>query len=331
MNHKSSIINQLTLLLDDNKCKNENFKVRAYQNAINAIKEYDDEITTEKDLEKIKGLSKGSIRKKIIELIKTGEISQVKYIDKEINIIQDLTNVYGIGPSKSNELVYKYNISSIEDLKEKSLKDGTLLNDKQKIGLNYYEDLLKRIPRTEMKKHEDYITNFIKKIDINNDLIYEVTGSYRRELQNSGDIDVLCTTKNENTQLFNKIIDSFENETYIKETLAKGEKKFMGICKLSRYKTNRRLDMIYTKKEYYPFALLYFTGSGQFNIEMRNYALSLGYSLSEYGLKKEGKFVDNNGQSFETEKDIFNFLGMKYINPEERKGGIIIENLIKNI
>ena len=37
--------------------------------------------------------------------------------------------------------------------------------------------------------------------------------------------------------------------------------------------------MIYTKKENYPFALLYFTGSGQFNVEMRNHAISLGYYL----------------------------------------------------
>ena len=85
--------------------------------------------------------------------------------------------------------------------------------------------------------------------------------------------------KNGVIELFNKIIEELESEKYVKETLAKGEKKFMGISKLHRHKTNRRLDMIYTKKENYPFALLYFTGSGQFNVEMRNHAISLGYSL----------------------------------------------------
>jgi DNA polymerase/3'-5' exonuclease PolX len=102
----------------------------------------------------------------------------------------------------------------------------------------------------------------------------------------------------------------------------------MGISKLPRHKIHRRLDMIYTDYSNYAFTLLYFTGSGQFNVEMRNHALSLGYSLSEYGLKNNGKFVDNKGKSFETEQDIFKFLGIKYIKPEDRKAGIIKDNLI---
>ena len=330
---KIGIITQLSLLADDKKAKKETFRLRAYQNAILAIKEYEGEIRTEKDLDNISGLAKGSIRTKIEEFIKTGEIPQVKDIKKDnpsINVISDLSKIYGVGPSKANELVNKFSIMSMDDLKEKIEKDDSLLNKKQIIGLEYYDDLLKKIPRKEMEKHEDFITKFIKNIDKNNDLIYEVTGSYRRGASKSGDIDVLCTAKNENNLLFYKIIDSLEKEDYIKETLAKGEKKFMGISKLHRHKTNRRLDMIYTKKIHYPFALLYFTGSGQFNIEMRNYALSLGYSLNEYGLKEDGKFIDNNGKPFVTEEDIFEFLGIRYIQPENRKAGILEDYLIKN-
>lgn len=321
MDYKKKILEQLKLLADDKKAKKETFRVRAYQNAIQAIKEHEGEITSPEDLDKISGLAKGSIRQKIIELIKTGEISQVKDISVESKIVDTLSNIYGVGPSKANELISKYKITSIEDLRQKYEKDNSILNDKQKIGLDYYEDLLKRIPRKEMEKHEEFLINFIKNIDKNDELIYEVTGSYRRNAKNSGDIDVLCTTKNNNIELFNKIIEELESEKYVKETLAKGEKKFMGISKLHRHRTNRRLDMIYTKKENYPFALLYFTGSGQFNVEMRNHAISLGYSLNEYGLKKGGKFVDNNGKPFETEEDIFKFLGLKYVSPPSRHSG----------
>lgn len=325
---KEIILEKLTILADEKKSKNEIFRYRAYKNAIQSIKDYDNDINDIKDLDKISGLSKtGSIRKKIIELINTGNISQIQNIGNEINIIQELSNIYGVGPSKANELVNKYEIKSIEDLKNKYKNDNSILNNKQKIGLDYYEDLLKRIPQKEMIKHEDFIIKFIKNIDINNDLIYEITGSYRRGAIDSGDIDVLCSTKNNNTELFNKIIEDLESEKYIQETLAKGDKKFMGICKLPRYRSSRRLDMIYTKKEYYPFALLYFTGSGQFNVDMRNHAITLGYSLSEYGLKKNGEFIDNNGKLFETEEDIFKFLGIKYIKPEDRKAGILEDNL----
>ena len=68
----------------------------------------------------------------------------------------------------------------------------------------------------------------------NDDLIYEMVGSFRRESENSGDMDVLCTTKNKNTKLFNEIIEQLEDNKYITETLAKGEKKFMGICKRTK-------------------------------------------------------------------------------------------------
>jgi DNA polymerase beta len=324
-NLKQNILQQLNILLNDKKSKGETFRVRAYVNAINAIKEYHGDIESVKDLDKISGLAKGSIKKRIKEFIENGIIPQVNNIKEESDILHKLNNIYGVGPSKSNELIEKHNISSIDNLRNKYEKDNTILNNKQKIGLDYYEDLLKRIPRNEMKKHEDFIINLIKNIDVNDDLIYEVTGSYRRGTPNSGDIDVLCTTKNDDNKLFNKIIEKLELEKYIEETLAKGEKKFMGICKLYRHRTSRRLDMIYTQKENYPFALLYFTGSGQFNIEMRNHALSLGYSLNEYGLKNskgenKDKLVDHK---FKTEEDIFDFLDIKYIKPSDRKGGII--------
>ena len=109
----------------------------------------------------------------------------------------------------------------------------------------------------------------------------------------------------------------------------------MGISRLNNLRKNsvikpkfRRIDIMFSTMREAPFGLLYFTGSGQFNVEMRNHALSLGYSLSEYGLKKEKKFVDNNGKPFETEQDIFKFLGIKYVEPKDRKGGIINDNLI---
>jgi len=325
---KSEIVKELTKLSNDKKAKNEIFRFRAYIKAIDIIKEYDGEIKTKEDLDKVSDLSKGSIRKKIEEFIDTGEIGQVKEIKQENKIVEDLLNIYGVGPSKANDLINKYKVISFDDLKEKIKNDSKILNDKQKIGLKYYDDLLKRIPRKEMEKHEKFITGFIKSIDKSDDLQYEIVGSYRRETSNSGDIDVLCTTKNKDTNLFNDIIEELEDDKYITEVLAKGEKKFMGISRLSRHKRHRRLDMIYTDYKNYAFTLLYFTGSGEFNIEMRNYALSLGYSLSEYGLKKDGEFIDNNGKIFYTEQDIFKFLGIKYIEPKNRKEGIIKDNLI---
>ena len=104
----------------------------------------------------------------------------------------------------------------------------------------------------------------------------------------------------------------------------------MGITKLESggYTKARHMDIINTSPEEYPFALLYFTGSGEFNSRMRAHALTLGYSMNEYCLSdrltrgeisSEVIFSKINKPLFEEEKDIFAFLGMDYVEPENRK------------
>ena len=58
----------------------------------------------------------------------------------------------------------------------------------------------------------------------------------------------------------------------------------MGICKLDAKSLHRRIDIKVYPHDQYAFALLYFTGSGNFNIRMRTNALKQGYSLSDFGL-----------------------------------------------
>ena len=92
----------------------------------------------------------------------------------------------------------------------------------------------------------------------------------------------------------------------------------MGVCKIG--KISRRIDIrCFNYPEYYA-AMLYFTGSKNFNLQMRNKAIEKGYSLNEYGLKKmnsEKKYVKVDHQ-FKEEEDIFEYLGFEYIKPENR-------------
>ena len=98
----------------------------------------------------------------------------------------------------------------------------------------------------------------------------------------------------------------------------------MGMCILPGCTNHRRIDIIVTKPEQYYFELLYFTGNDEFNKEMRSYSLELGFSLSQYAFTdvKTKSIVD---RSFKSEHDIFNFLGLKYIEPENRVSGSIIK------
>ena len=157
-----------------------------------------------------------------------------------------------------------------------------------------------------------------------------INGSYRRGVSTSGDIDLLITGPEGQTEILRKkLINKLKEKNIIIEVLASGKKKFMGIVKLEEhgYTTARHLDIIDTAPDNYPFAVLYFTGSGGFNSMMRGVALSKGYSMNEYCLshKKTKKPIEPEiifeklGKSnFETEKDIFKFLDMEYVEPCDR-------------
>jgi len=352
-NIKDEILNQLNLSAI--RVKDQIFKYKSYIKFINAIQNYSNDLNTLNEFNKLfeeMKIKKSSIKERIISYIESNDISVFgNNIETPINInnvtiqkhkiINDFKNIYGVGFKKANDLYEKEKIYSINQLKRRieTDKDSKILNKKQKIGLEYYDDLLERIPYDEMKQHDNFINNEINTIkeefktntelkDI--ELKYKITGSYRRKNKTSGDIDILFSSNDDskNKIILNDIIKKLKNKKYIVETLALGDKKFMGICKLNNI--YRRIDIVFSEQKSYPFTLLYFTGSGDFNIDLRNYCLGKGYRLNEYGLKyingeKKGEFIEHQ---FKNEKDIFKFLGIKYIQPEHRIKNIIDINKI---
>lgn len=313
---KSELIVALEKLRQQEVANKAPFKARAYQVVAKQIAAFDGPIHTFDDIKDLKGIGK-SIALKLQELFDTGKVQRIEDESKTIESINDLLRIHGIGPVKAKDLVENHKIMCIADLESKQ----DLLNEKQKMGLKYYKDFEKRIPRKEMDKHNEYIIETIKAIDPK--LRVVIAGSYRRQLPDSGDIDVLITHEDdpEDYEPLFKLIIAALKKNYISDLFAEGGKKSMAVCKLKRHRTFRRLDLLYTRKHEHPFALLYFTGSGDFNVEMRNVALAKGYSLSEYGLKymdgpNKGKFVE--GEHFE-EEDIFEFLKIKYVEPKNRK------------
>ena len=77
-----------------------------------------------------------------------------------------------------------------------------------------------------------------------------------------------------------------------------------------------------TSSSTYPFALLYLTGAKEFIIRMRNIAIQKGYSLSENGFRVLETNKRVNVNDFQSEKDIFDFLEMDYLAPEDRIGPV---------
>ena len=292
MDYKDNIINTLTILKNNS---NDNiFHVRAYDKVISNIKKIKEPILSLKQVENIEGVGT-KIKSKLQDIF-----SSHHHISIDNDIKNNLLNVYGIGESKAKSLIDEHNIKSIDDLRIKSKVINKLLTKAQTIGLLCYEDLLLRIPRSEMKKHQK-ILNLSKDKG-------EIVGSFRRKEETSGDIDVML---NMNSAEFKKYTEGLVKSGYIKYILAEGDKKMLAICKLEDGK-HRRIDLIRNAKEEYPFMKLYFTGPKEFNISFRNHCLSLGLSLNERSFKP---YVEN----IKTEEDIFKHVGLEYVEPENRK------------
>ena len=104
------------------------------------------------------------------------------------------------------------------------------------------EDLLKRIPFEEIEKHEVILKNALKKV--NKDAELTIAGSYRRRRKDSGDIDVLITSKDKT--VYTRFVNKLKKDAYLIEDLAFGRKKYNGVSKVGRDGVGRRIDIMYT-------------------------------------------------------------------------------------
>ena len=310
VDYKRAIIENLKILEDFDKLNKEPFKARAYGKVIDSLEIFEGPINNMDDIKNINGIGE-KINAKIKELIETGKMTAVERAlnDPQFSLQKKLGKLYGVGPVKINELMS--NINTFEELYERP----ELLNEKQKIGLKYYDDMNMRIPMSEGKKHYKIIDTIFKKVY--KDIEFELVGSYRRQNKDMGDIDILI--KNRDDLNIKKLVSELTAGGYIIETLASGKSKFMGLCKLSPELPARRIDILIADPSYYYFALLYFTGSYSFNIYMRRVALEKGWSLSEYGIKNNNtkKFIDT-ADIIKSEEDIFKYLTIPYVPPNKR-------------
>jgi len=262
-------------------------------------------------LKTIKGIGQG-INDRIQEIITTGTLQEYEKVKNKKSPLEDFLKIHGVGKQHARKLLGE-GFKTINDLREcEKIQDH--LNETQLKGLQYYDDMQVRIPYEEIQQHEIILKNILYKIDPSAELT--IAGSYRRKSNDSGDIDLLLKSSHKKT--YDIFIDTLTSENYLTCQLARGNKKYMGMGKIDISPCHRRIDIMYTKPEEYPFAILYFTGSGEFNIKMRDHALSLGYTMNEYSIKhtENKQKVD---KIFLEEKDIFNFLTYEYLNPEDRK------------
>ena len=318
--YKSIIIEELDTLRRADIAKKEPFSAKAYAKVIEQLKALEKPILTINDVKDVPGVG-AKIKLKIQEILDTGSLKAATEARKETNLdsLDILQGIHGVGPVKAKQLVETKGIKTIAELRTALQKDSSLLNEVQIMGLKYYEDAILRIPRQEMVMHETLILNALDPR-----FTGAVVGSYRRGATDSGDIDVLLMlpgvmSKKEQGELFLETIQMLKDTEYIVDTLAQGPKKFLGYVRLEEGYKARRLDLLMTPQEEFAYAILYFTGSQNFNVAFRRYAQEKGYTINEHTMKPVKEGVPSV-PPMKTEEDIFAFLGLEYKSPEERIG-----------
>jgi len=335
------VLSQITNKIASSKEPNWQFKIKKYKEAIailsddlvlnttedyiKALRDGGMSLVDEEKYKQKNGTWKSSIVQKIDGILKTGTSDGIEI---EEDNTEDLLKIAGIGPATASKLYNEFNITNVEELKEMYKLNKNIINSKQAIGLTHYDDLLKRIPRTEMNNWRDILTSIFQdtldSLNLEGSLI--ISGSYRREKEDSGDVDVLIISKIYNELLMNLFYRNLLEAGILKEenVMASGGTKIMAVAKI--LDTFRHVDIFYFSSDVFPFALLFTTGSKEFNLKMRSHALKLGFSLNERNLtKKSGGLVSEdeynakiNKKAPESEEDIFNFLDYKYIEPRYR-------------
>jgi len=296
----------------------EPWKARAYRNAAEAVQSYPGDITDPAQLAGVRNIGKSTLGR-LEYYTRTGlvDIDKDDYnrLDELINSSRrdELTKIYGIGPKRAKRLM-DLGIKSIHDVRSRP----ELLSRSNKLGLKYFDDLLERIPRTEIDEYNDVLTKTFADVTPLGST-FEIVGSYRRGADTSGDVDLVITNTKNDTKAFNNFVDALIKDRVVLDVLARGNQKCLAISKLPD-KRARRIDFLYAPPDEFAFYTLYNTGSAAFNQAQRRHAKKLGYSLNEHGLyhmvggNKGPKVVGD----FQSERLIFGFLGLQYREPKDR-------------
>lgn len=308
----AKIFRQIAMILE---IKGENtFKIRAYERAaqnIEGIPNLED-IVNEEKLTQIPGIGH-DLSEKIKEFVIKGKIQAYEELKKSIpEGLLNLLNIPSVGPKTAKLLYEQLNIKSIPDLEEAiqkgklkgifGIKEKTIYNILK--GIEVVKRGRERLTLAQAAFVADEFLGRLKKLPEVKKI--EAAGSLRRQKETVRDIDILITSKTPK-----KIMDTFVRLPSVREVLAAGETKAS-----IRTESDVQVDCRVVEEKSFGAALIYFTGSKDFNIKLRQIAIKKGMKLNEYGLFSAEGGPARGGKN---EEEIFKKLGLSYIEPELRE------------
>lgn len=310
-NEVIALLEEIAVLLE---LSGENpFKARAYENVARRIEGLDESIADlakEGRLREIQGVG-DALEEKITEFVKTGRLKYHEDLKKKFpDSLFELFRVPGLGPKRIKQLYDEMNIKSLAELGaaaqagklDKLPGFGKKMEEKILQGIEFSKEQEGRHLFNEAFEEAERLRELVASVKSTNQV--EIAGSLRRRKEIIKDIDILASSKNPKA-----LMEKFVKDENVAHVTGHGETKSSVVLK-----SGIAADLRVVSDAEFPYALVYFTGSKEHNVVLRQRAKDRGLKLNEYGLLKGEKNVP-----CKTEADIYKKLDLPYIPPEMRE------------
>ncbi|MBL8798238.1 MAG: DNA polymerase/3'-5' exonuclease PolX [Planctomycetia bacterium] len=314
----AAVLDEIGTLLE---LQGENsFRCNAYHNGSRAIQQYSGslpDLVAAGQLSTIPGIGE-TLREKITTLVQTGKLPFYDDLKKKFPPgVLDMLRVPGMGPKKVKALYDTLHIDSLDKLKQAceagqvaELK-GFGAKTQQKIleGLAIASQSGQRVRIDQALAIAEQLMDGLKSCKGIQRI--ELCGSLRRRRETIKDIDILVSADDAGP-----IMDRFVQLPGVTNVTGHGETKSSVVVSLGigREMVSMNADLRVVDEQQFPFALMYFTGSKEHNIRLRQRAIDRGLKLNEYELAGAKKSVP-----CKSEEDIYRALDMDYVPPELRE------------
>ena len=330
----SRILNNVAAAYKITDEKKYRFQIIAYENAAESIENSPTEVKElykEGKLAELDGVG-ATLRSRLEELLQNGTVKHFEEVLAPIpKAVFPLLDVPSFGPKKAFRLVTEFNLK----------KPETVITDVQKIaeedkisglagfGKKSQADIIRaieeykkgktksaRMPLPYASELADKMIEYIKTCDAVEQA--STLGSLRRRRETTGDIDIAVATNDPK-----KVLDHFTDYPHKERIIERGERTSSIIVS-----SGKQIDLMVESPEGFGALLQHFTGSKAHNVHLREYALSKGLSLSDYGIRPKGS--DGPYTKYKTEEEFYKAIGLAWVPPEMREDTGEIELALKN-
>jgi DNA polymerase (family 10) len=307
------------------------FRVRAYSRAARAFESLPTDAAemSRQDLLQLEGVGHKMVDK-VEQLRDTGSIDELIELRAKVpEGLPELLRIQGLGPKTVRAVWQHAGVESVEDLQKAIAEDR--LKDVPRLGAKTIENIARAL---DFAKHSSDRARLGVAVPLAELIIealedvpgvrrLEAAGSLRRGKETVGDLDILAVADDPD-----RLAAAFRELQGVTDVLASGETKTsvrMMVPVRRGPATAIQVDLRVVPEASFGAALLYFTGSKEHNIRLRERARKKKLTLNEYGL-----FPDEPGDgppqsrgvepvASESEEEIYAALDLPYLPPEIRE------------